>query len=910
MLPWETMPQNGSKAPKRKTLIVPNRNAWRGYRTQSALDQAHGTQLMMINQLAARLAGGFLQPVDADDFKEAVSNSIKQPLGELDAIKGLPGFQRAAAATLEKMWEAGLDLGEELQSTPDKAVKSRLESIAGLEREILSRLPKNQIRSLDMVTAALKRIENTEKVFGTIEIRGFTEMSPVWRPLLDAMSRHTQVIWVAEARHHPDWLTSTGIMVSKAVPASPKVRAISCANPRHEILEAIRWSRKLLTEGVSPQDIAIAATSPDTWDDYVLALRDSSEIPIHFVHGLNALSTPEGQHCAALADILLHGFSRNRLIRFIALLRTLTSRFSPLPGNWSRSLQGDAPLLDADRWERAISELKPEDFSDGVDHTPELSEIVAALKKGSRHAADIGEILLENKSLSMWRKALAEGAAEALNETLASLRLEDGIDPGTAVIWAPASAVASFPRSYTWLVGLTSQSWPRRAGEDPLLPNHIVPAERLTPLPVHLADRRDFDTIQKMTTNELVCSRARRESEGRLYGISSLFPRTILEERLAQSREAGHALNESDRLMARPGEFSNLPSARTALGAWTNWHRCEITPHDGQVRKNHPLLIKALDRRQSASSLVKLMRDPIAYLWTYGFGWKEPENTDDPLNLDPADFGTLLHEILEGTVTLLEKTNRGGFGSADRESIVQAIEKAATKVRSDWEESRPIPPPFIWNLKVEEVSVIATNALTFQFDPLAGQRSWTEIPFGGDWKTKDLSPETLAELPWNPLLPVFIPGTRIQIGGSIDRLDLAGDRSSARVTDYKSGKLGGRPPQLKGGAELQRCLYAFAVKSLVSESLKIEAQLLYPRGEAKALLLDSPDETIAKLATYIQAATESFLAGNSLPGCAASDSYNGLALALPAGAGGRYLQLKNGKMIESLAALVPLWDEI
>ncbi len=41
-----------------------------------------------------------------------------------------------------------------------------------------------------------------------------------------------------------------------------------------------------------------------------------------FVHGRAALSTPQGQLAAGLAEILLRGFSQTRLIRLIALLRS------------------------------------------------------------------------------------------------------------------------------------------------------------------------------------------------------------------------------------------------------------------------------------------------------------------------------------------------------------------------------------------------------------------------------------------------------------------------------------------------------------------------------------------------------------------------------------------------------------
>ena len=282
----------------------------------------------------------------------------------------------------------------------------------------------------------------------------------------------------------------------------------------------------------------------------------------------------------------------------------------------------DAPLLDAARWGRAISTLKVENASDAVDHRPMLREIVETLSNGLAAAAETGERLLEGKSLSVWRKALTEGPPAALDVTLTGLRIDDGVEPETAILWAPASAVAAVARPLVWLVGLTSRSWPRRASEDPLLPDHIIAAARLDPLPIHQADRRDFATIRDMTSRELVCSRARRDSGGRLNGISPLYPRSITEVYYAQSREPAHAASSSDRLLARPEEFAGFPLAVSSLQTWVEWHQAKITSHDGLVRANHPLLLRALEeRRQSAKSLVKLIRDPLGYLWTYGFGW-------------------------------------------------------------------------------------------------------------------------------------------------------------------------------------------------------------------------------------------------------------------------------------------------
>ena len=446
----------------RKTLIVHNRHALRTYRTRAALDAEQGLQMFTIEQLAARLAGGFLQPIDPDDFNAAVGAALAVPMGELDAIKTLPGFQRAAAASLSKAWTVGVNLVEESESVTDPTAKARLSSLAILEREVLARLPKNQLRPRDLVTAASKYAGHALAIFGRIEIHGRTEMSPIWRPLLSVMAQSTQVVWMAEARRVPDWLSSTGIAVERSTPQHPVVSAFSCASPRHEILEALRWARRHLVQGASPQQIAITAASPEGWDDHMLALAKAANLPIHFVHGRGALTTAEGQLAAALAEVLLRGFSRTRLTRLVALLRSQNPRFAALPSDWWRLLPEEAPLLDASRWLRTIAALAPESFSDGKDHRPLLREIVETVSKGLDSAGSIGELLLSSQALSIWRQALAEGPPAALDVILAGLRVDDHLEPEAAILWAPASAVAAVPRPFTWLVGLTSRGEPAK----------------------------------------------------------------------------------------------------------------------------------------------------------------------------------------------------------------------------------------------------------------------------------------------------------------------------------------------------------------------------------------------------------------------------------------------------------------
>ena len=204
---------------------------------------------------------------------------------------------------------------------------------------------------------------------------------------------------------------------------------------------------------------------------------------------------------------------------------------------------------------------------------------------------------------------------------------------------------------------------------------------------------------------------------------------------------------------------------------------------------------------------------------------------------------------------------------------------------------------------------LAITALTLDEEFLPDQRSWAEIPFGASPRAEALSKDARATLPWDLRSEVVIAGTTVRIGGSIDRLDLAGDRSRARVTDYKSGKLRGRPPQIKGGAELQRCLYAFAVKRLIATRPQVEARLLYPRKGDSALPLDDPEGTLERLTRYLAAASASFAEGKALPGPAADERWYDLAFALPGGAKESYLAAKLPFAAEALVAIAPVWEE-
>jgi PD-(D/E)XK nuclease superfamily len=883
-------------AKTRCTIVVHTKLAGHNIRVEAARRNANGVQIRTMDQVAARLAGGFIQPIDPDALQDAVKAALASTdLGELEGIKQLPGIVRAAVDTLDKVWHAAVDLSSYKQP--------RIEALSTLERAVLERLPACMKKPKEMVELALGRIQHAPAVLGPIDVHGHSEMSPAWRGLLKALAEVVPVAWVAGPRYVPDWLNETKVKVVQTKPDIPQPTLFSCATPHHEAIEALRWARSLIAAGTArPEEIAIAAASPTEIDDHVMAIARDADLPIHFVHGIKAVTSRNGQTAAALADALVKGISQERVRRLFALLSDASPALSGLPRDWTRVLPTDAPLTTVERWEQVFAQAKPEDWPDGIDRSAVVLDVLRLLAKGPDAAAEVGEKVLIKLSLALWRRALKEGPPQALPVTLTDLRIDDALEPASHIIWTSAISLASAPRPYVRLLALNTGRWPRRISEDRLIPDHIIPTEVLDPLPVADGDRRDFATIIG-TARSITMSYSRRDVEGRLLGRSPLIG-DLDENYLSFGRIPEHAASETDRLQARASEFSNLPIAVSALGCSRAWQRPELTSHDGLIDKNHPRFAKLFAQPLSASSLRLVLRDPIRYVWHYALGWREPEEADEPLTLDPAAFGNLVHSVLQTAVDTLQTGS--GLGKASTQQIEAAIGGAVTAVAKSWEAEQPVPPPVIWKRTLQFAKEMSIKALTYPLDPLAGQTSWTEIPFGG------ISDKVVrSNLPWDAKQRVEIPGTGLIIRGYIDRLDVSADMSRARVIDYKTGRVNRRQSDIivNGGRELQRCLYSFAVKTLLEKKMDVQPALLFPRvepGEEALFPLANVDAVLSGLTQSICLARRNIENGLALPGIDAADPYNDLAFALPASA--TYLARKQPLAKARLGEAAKIWE--
>ena len=881
-------------ATSRSTRIVYGRFAMQEARLDAARRSHHGLQIMSFEQVAVRLAGGFVRAIDNDSLRAAIQAVLPAtPMGELDAIKMLPGMIDAAADTLHKAWRADIDLASRAADHP------RLEAIARLETAVLAELPSGMMRPIDIVAAARDRIDHAPALFGSMEIVGLTELSPCWRPLVNMLAKLIPMRWTAGPRSVPAWLDGSGVSVAQCDAEAPEVQSVSAATAYHEAIEALRWVRSLLASGVPLSDIAIAAASPADYDDHFLALRADANIDLHFVHGLPVVTTRDGQAAAALADIIVRGISQPGLRRLATLCRESAS-LAALPDGWVHVLPGDAPLSTPSAWKQLLDRLVPSDWPDGMDHAPELRAVVDLLTEGPDAAMKIGESFLSGRALSIWRKALLAGPAVAIDSTLEALKQDDGFEACVSVTWMPASALAASPRRFVRLIGLNSSRWPRGITEDRLIPNHIIPTGELDPLPVNLADRRDFNTILATTQSTVVLSRARRNKDGRLLGRSPLCTGYDDESYLRRNAVPVHAFSETDRLMARPTEFADGPQAKSACSCWRDWHSTDVTSHDGLVRPDHPLILASLARTQSATSLKTLLRSPLNFLWRYALRWSSPKGSDEPLVLDALQTGELIHLVLDHALRNLEAA--GGLASADKEAIQAAVDQAADEVAAEWESEQPVPPNVIWHRTLGDVRDLAGQALAYGDDHLPGSKSFGEVPFGGS------EPRSDTELPWDSSVPVVIPDTGFRIVGYIDRLDITADGTRALVRDYKTGKAPKGDIRVSGGSELQRCLYAFAVKALLGDQVEIGASLLYPR-EPLDLQLDDPDTVLKEISSYLLLARVALASGATIPGPDTGGSFDDFAFALPANAAATYWKRKEADATKLLEQIAPLWEE-
>lgn len=881
----------------RRTIVIEGPLAFRMRGIEAARSCEAGLQIMTLPQLAGRLAGGFIRPARSEDLDPAIRQALEMGgFADLENIRGLPGMTRSVAWTLTRVWNADVALAKRVNDN------ARLKDITTIEARVRANLPKGVLTPRDLRDAALTRLDHAPAVLGAVELDQVVQVQPVWRPLLNALTGKVQPAWRNPGAADVAWFAGAVEFDPRPTPAAPQV--VSCATPRAEVVEALRWMRELIASGrARPEEIAICATATEEWDDHILVLATDAGLPLHFSHGVLALASREGQACAALADVLLNGLSQDRVRRLFGQAAGRTPGLANLPSTWAQGLQPGAALFELEQWQRALDEAHIR-RADGIDVRPMVTPVLAQLAKGPSTAEDAGRLLLGSAARTLWIEALRRAPPQALEFSLQELRLPDGRDPGSSAVWCPASHLAAAPRRLVRLLGMTTRSWPRRAGEDPLIPSHILSREVLDPVSVTDQDRHAFGVITAYAEGGCILSRSRRNAQGGLQAASPLVPRGARTTMLKRVRIPGHAFSEADRLLARPEEALASPLLSAANGCWRNWRNASVTGHDGRVRADHSIIVRAFGQVQSATSLRLMLRDPLAFLWRYALGWRSLVEDEQPLSLDARAYGELVHALLKRAVDALEPNP--GYGRAARHEIEAVLDAACIAIGSQWPLERSVPPLLLWQHTLAAARDLALTALTLDEAFQPETRSWTELAFGHEEEVSDPA----ADLLWPPNAQVVIPGAGVRIRGSIDRLDFNRARNGIRVSDYKTGAEPQKAAEivLRGGAELQRVLYALAARQLVPDNPRVIARLVFLGAyQPKPYRLPDVDQAIADVGAHVSAAGDLLRRGIALPGPDAREEWNDFRLALPA-ARATYFQTKQAALGRAFGDFARIWS--
>ncbi len=211
----------------------------------------------------------------------------------------------------------------------------------------------------------------------------------------------------------------------------------------------------------------------------------------------------------------------------------------------------------------------------------------------------------------------------------------------------------------------------------------------------------------------------------------------------------------------------------------------------------------------SASQIDRQAQCRLSYFLKYGLRLKERKSA----SVDPAEFGTYVHAVMEYTVA--EVMEEGGFGRVTLERMLEIANKHSTAYaheRFAQLDAQRLQYLFRRNTKELEMIVreLWQEMQNSQFVPVG-----FELGFGPD----------------GPMPPVDVHGSSMdaRLLGFVDRVDLwnNGEESFFRVVDYKTGKKDFDYCDVFNGLGLQMLLYMFALEQ---EGADLLGQKRVPAG--------------------------------------------------------------------------------
>jgi len=214
----------------------------------------------------------------------------------------------------------------------------------------------------------------------------------------------------------------------------------------------------------------------------------------------------------------------------------------------------------------------------------------------------------------------------------------------------------------------------------------------------------------------------------------------------------------------------------------------------GTVSAEHIRSLYGKKLTLSASQIDRQAECRLSYFLRYGLRAQERRE----VTVDPAEFGTFVHAVLEQTVD--EVMELGGFHAVTQEQTLEIAHKYAEEYAAERFkdlDSERLNYLFRRNgLELDMVVRELWNELSVsKFEPVK-----TELNFGSDGEM--------------PAVPISGRRMEAQLRGFVDRVDAwcDGFRRFIRVVDYKTGKKDFDYCDVFNGVGLQMLLYLFALE--------------------------------------------------------------------------------------------------
>ena len=254
----------------------------------------------------------------------------------------------------------------------------------------------------------------------------------------------------------------------------------------------------------------------------------------------------------------------------------------------------------------------------------------------------------------------------------------------------------------------------------------------------------------------------------------------------------------------------------------------------------------------SPTALEKFAGCPHAFFVERLLSVKPIENPEDIVSIPAAELGTFIHECMDDLAKKFadELPGRGApWTSAHRDALLELAEEKAVV----YEHRGITGHQRLWT--IEKGKILATLSSMLDVD--------------NDWRAQVGAEVKAAELTFGmdgrAPVEVPIPGGRVLMKGSADKVDLTADR--VYVTDIKTG----RPDRytdikqqdpVPHGAKLQLPAYALAAQRALGTSLPVTASYWFVHKADRRIDLVIDDEVRQRYASVLHVLTESIAAGH------------------------------------------------